>query len=247
MYVRFDVGTDVATLGAWDASRGAQIATGEGWKRWSDRLDADADEGHIFLIKTGGDGGGALDVYVDEPVPGSIAKDLTRVEGEFLLALPTGELIVDGVEYYRTATPAPKASTPARVRPGDYVVRCYEWANDEAPPKSEEELERLVGRADIAYYDRMNHVGCWLGLAMVLLFPVWWYLFGFLVAFPLTIITFLGSFHVHGWIKKRDARYQRLLEVIPTYRLQREDPSYVLELRYVADRAGLRGGSVSAS
>jgi hypothetical protein len=234
-------------LGAWDASRGAQIATGEEWKRWSDRLDADAEAGNIFLIKTHGDGGGAFDVYIDEPIPGSILKHLTRVEGEFLLALPSGDLIVDGVEFYRTPKGAPKASKPARVRPGDYVVRCYEWADDEAPPKSEEELERRVGRADIAYYDRMNHVGCWLGLAMVMLFPVWWYLFGFLVAFPLTLLTFISSFHVHRWIKKRDARYQRLLGVIPTYRLGHEDPSYVLELRYVTDRTGLRGGAVSST
>jgi hypothetical protein len=70
--------------------------------------------------------------------------------------------------------------------------------------------------------------------------------FGFLVAFPLTIITFLSSFHVHRWIKKRDARYQRLLEVIPTYRVQLVEPSFVLELRYITDRAGLRGGSVTA-
>jgi hypothetical protein len=47
-------------------------------------------------------------------------------------------------------------------------------------------------------------------------------------------------------MKKRNARYQRLLEVIPTYRLQREDPSYVLELRFIDDRGEMRGGSVSA-
>jgi hypothetical protein len=92
----------------------------------------------------------------------------------------------------------------------------------------------------------MNHVGCWLGLAMVVLFPVWWYLWGFPIAFAVTVVTFLSSFHVHGWMKKRNARYQRLLEVIPTYRLQREDPSYVLELRFIDDRGEMRGGSVSA-
>ena len=245
MYVRFNVGTDVAMLGAWDASRGAQVATAAERKKWSETLDADAEAGQVFLIGTGGDGGGPLDVYIDDPVPGSVAKDLTRVEGEFLLALPSGELIVDGAEFYRTSKDAPRASKPARVRPGDYAVRCYEWTNDEAPPKTEEELERVVGRADVTYYDRMNHVGCWLGLTMVLLFPVWWYLWGLLVAFPLAIVTFISSFHVHRWILKHSARYQRLLEVIPTYRLQREDPSFVLELRFISDRGDLRGGSVS--
>ena len=246
MYVRFNVGTDVAMLGAWDASRGAQVATAAERKQWSETLEADAEAGHVFLIGTGGNGGGPLDVYIDEPIPGGVSKDLTRVEGEFLLAVPSGELIVDGAEFYRTTKGAPKASKPARVRPGDYTVRCYEWTNDEAPPKTEAELERLVGRPDVAYYDRMNHVGCWLALAMVALFPLWWYLFGFLVAFPLTIVTFISSFHVHRWIKKRDTRYQRLLEVIPTYRLEYQDPGFVLELRYVSDRTGLRGGSVSA-
>jgi hypothetical protein len=246
MYVRFDVGTDVATLGAWDASRGAQVATAAERKSWSETLEADVEAGRVFLISTGGDGGGALDVYIDEPIPSTVSEALTRVDGEFLLALPSGELIVDGAEFYRTSTAAPKASKPANVRPGDYVVRCYEQKDDEVHPKTEEELERVVGRADISYYDRMNHVGCWLGLTMVLFFPVWWYVFGFLVAFPLTIITFLSSFHVHRWIKKRDARYQRLLEVIPTYRVQLVEPSFVLELRYITDRAGLRGGSVTA-
>jgi hypothetical protein len=246
MYVRFEVGTDVAMLGAWDASRGAQVATAEERKRWSETLEAESEAGHVFLIGTGGDGVGVLDVYVNEPVPNPVKENLTRVEGEFLLAMPTGELIVDGAEFYRTGKGAPKASMPARVRPGDYAVRCYEWTNDETPPKTEEELERLVGRADIAYYDRMNHLGCWLGLAMVVLFPVWWYLWGFPIAFAVTVVTFLSSFHVHGWMKKRNARYQRLLEVIPTYRLQREDPSYVLELRFIDDRGEMRGGSVSA-
>jgi len=246
MYVRFDVGTDVAMLGAWDASRGAQIATKAEWKQWSDLLEADAEAGQIFFMKTGGDGGGPVDVYIDQPVPTGVLEDLTRVEGEFLLSLPSGDLIVDGAEYYRTAKGAPKANQPARVRPGDYALRCYEWADPEAPPKSEKELERIVGHADIAFYDRMNHMGCGLGIAMLLLFPLWWYLWGFPIALPLTVVSFVGSFHVHRWIKKRNKRYQRLLQIIPTYRLDRADPAFVLELRYVSDRAGLKGGSVSA-
>ena len=245
MYVRFNVGTDVATLGAWDASRGAQWATAAERKKWSETLEADADAGHIFLISAGSDGSGALDVYIDVPVPEGVSKDLTRVDGEFLLSLPSGELIADGAEFYRSPDGPLKESKPVRVRPGDYAVQCYEWTDDEAPQKSEAELERVVGRSDVAYYDRMNHVGCWLGLAMVLLFPLWWYLWGLFVAFPLTLVTFISSFHVHRWIKQRDARYQRLLRVIPTYRAQLINPSFVLELRYVTDRAGLRGGKAS--
>lgn len=246
MHARFNVGTDVAMLGAWDAQRGSQIASAAEWKKWSDLLEADAAAAHIFLVKTGADGGGPVDVFVDEPVPQDILKDLTRMEGEFLLALPTGDLVVDGAEFYRTPKDAPTANHPARVRPGDYLVRCYEWANVEAPPKSEAELERLVGRADVAYYDRLNHIGCWLGIAMLLLLPIWWYAWGLWVAIPLTVVTFVSSFHVHRWILKSNKRYQRLLEVIPTYRLRHEDPGFVLELRAIIDRTGLRGGSVQA-
>src|SRR4051812_16716169 len=105
MKARFDAGTDVAMIGAWDAERGAQPFTAEEFKRLSDTLDADATAGHIFVLHTGGDGGGAVDVYVDEPIPDATMARLTPLGDECVLALPSGSLIVDGVEHYRARKP----------------------------------------------------------------------------------------------------------------------------------------------
>src|SRR5512133_1821196 len=84
MKARVDAGTDVAMIGAWDADRGA-----------------DAEQGHIFVLHTGADGGGPVDVYIDEPVPADVMQRLTPIGDELVLALPSGTLIVDGVEHYR--------------------------------------------------------------------------------------------------------------------------------------------------
>jgi hypothetical protein len=247
MYVRFDVGTDVAMLGAWDTRRAAQVLTGDEAKNRADVLTADAEAGYVFWINTGADGGGPVDVYVDETPVSDIKRSLTFLGGDFLLSVPSGELIVDGAEFYRASTDSVKERRPARVRPGDYAVRCYEWTDVESTPKTEAELERLVGRADVVYYDRLNHIGCWSVIAMVLLFPVWWYVWGFTIGLVVMVVSTSGSLHLHRWILKRNKRYQRLLEIIPTYRLQHEDPGFVLELRFISAREGLRGGSVSAS
>src|SRR5215218_6862695 len=89
MNARVDAGTDVAMIGAWDAQRGAQPVTAEEYKRLSDTLDADADAGHIFVLHTRADGGGQVDVYVDEPIPSEVMTRLTVQGGEFVLALPS--------------------------------------------------------------------------------------------------------------------------------------------------------------
>ncbi len=77
MKARVDAGTDVAMIGAWDAQRGAQPFTAEEFKQLSDTLDADATQGHVFVLHTGADGGGPVDVYVDEPIPAEVMARLT--------------------------------------------------------------------------------------------------------------------------------------------------------------------------
>src|SRR5688572_27864061 len=99
MKARFDAGTDVAMIGAWDAQRGAQPFSADEYRRLSDTLDADAAEGHVFVVYTGADGGGPVDVYIDEPIPGDLMGRLTPVGDECVLALPSGSLDVDGVEH----------------------------------------------------------------------------------------------------------------------------------------------------
>jgi len=246
MRARFDAGTDVAMLGAWDAERNTRPFTPAEWSRLEATLDADAAAGHLFLIHTHADGGGAIDVYADEPIPDDVKAHLTPLGGEFLLVLPTGALCVDGAEYYRARKPDTRVSARAvTMPPGDYALRCYEYEGEEEAPTSEKDLARLVGREDLAYYDRMNRTGCLGGLLMLLLFPLLWFVVGWIVALVVTVVAFVSYFHVHAWFLRRNERYARLRDVVTKFRLEGADPTFVLELRSVPNRAGLSGGSVS--
>jgi hypothetical protein len=245
MKARFDAGSDIAMIGAWDAERGSTPFTASESKHIPETLDADAAAGRLFFVRTGGDGGWPVDVYIDEAIPGDVQTQLVPAGGEFLLALPSGKLVVDGVEYYR-AKPAPGSDGSVAVPPGRYSIRCYTAKDEERPPKSEEALEKLVGRKELAHYDRMNVAGCLGGASTLLLFPILAFPLGWKVALAVTIVVFVSFFHVREWVLKRNARYQRLDQVIPAFRRENEDPLFVFELRTIADRGVLtRGGSVS--
>src|SRR5690242_10230842 len=129
MKARFEAGTDVGMIGAWDLDRGARPFSPEQYRRLSEALDADAEQGHLFVIHTGADGGGPVDVYIDEAVPDEKVSHLTPLGDALMLALPSGTLMVDGVEYYRAKNPdATRSSRAVTVPAGGYLLRCY------APP-----------------------------------------------------------------------------------------------------------------
>src|SRR5687767_5600663 len=101
MHRRVDAGTDIAMVGAWDQSRQAPEVCHANPPLEASLLESDAKEGHLFVIHTGADGGGPIDVYIDAEVPSSIRKKNNAKEGgvkEFLLSVPTGKLVVGGVE-----------------------------------------------------------------------------------------------------------------------------------------------------
>jgi hypothetical protein len=248
MKARFDAGTDVAMIGAWDAQRGAQPFTAEEFKRVSDTLDADAEQGHLFVLHTHADGGGPVDVYVDEAIPTEILARLTPLGGEFVLALPSGTLVVDGVEHYRSRKPDSVSSDRAVPVPaGDYALRCYTAKDDEqeATPRSENELEAIVGKDELRYYERVTRAGCLAGLLMLLLFPILMPFLGWKIAFGTTVVVVVAYFNVREWMLRRNARFARLRERVTAFRLQHQEPTVVLELRRIQDRAGLTGGSAS--
>jgi hypothetical protein len=247
MKARFDAGTDVAMIGAWDARRGAQPFTAEEFRQLSDTLDADATEGHIFVLHTGGDGGGPLDVYVDEPIPDETMARLTPLGEEFVLALPSGRLIVDGVEYYRAKKPDASQSDRAVSLPaGDYVLRCYAPTDaEEAKPESEKDLEAAIGTNELRYYERMTRGGCLTGALLLLLFPALLPFVSWKIAFPVTLGVVVAYFNVREWLLRRNKRFARLREQIVTFRLGAQEPTFVLALRRIEDRAGYTGGSAS--
>jgi hypothetical protein len=232
MKARFDAGTDVAMIGAWDAQRGAQPVTPEEYKRLSDTLDAEADAGHLFVLHTRADGGGHVDVYVDEPIPSEVMARLTAQGDEFVLALPSGSLMVDGVEHYRARKPDAAASDRAVPVPaGDYGLRCYAAEDEEEAPRSERDLETILGKDDFRYYDRITRGGCLIGALLLLLLPALWPVFGPKVAVATSIVVVVAYFNVREWVLRRNARFVRLRQTITAFRLQRQEPTFVLELR----------------
>ena len=231
MKARIDAGTDVAMIGAWDAQQNATPFTAAEFADHQHSLERDVSRGALFLIHTGGDGGGPVDLYIDEPAPPEVLARVTPVAGEARLSLPSGALTVGGVEDYRSPeAPLIGPGSIVQVPAGDYTVRCYVAKDDEREPGSEKALRRLVSPADIKYYDTVNQRGCAAGALTLLLFPVLAYPLGWKIALPITIVIFLAFFPVMQWALKRNARYQRLNAIIPTHRIQQGDPTHVFVL-----------------
>jgi hypothetical protein len=247
MKARIQAGTDIALIGAWDASCNARPLAASANQRAV--LEADAAEGHLFLLETHADGGGAIDVYVDQAIEQEVLARLRPVPADgkpFLLAVPTGALLVRGAEDYRAGAPiATTDRSVVRIPPGDYGVRCYAPTDPEREPASEAELRKLVGEGDLAYYDRTNRAGCLIGVLLLLLFPINLFPFGWVTALAITVVVVLAYFALRAKLLERNERYQRLHKVIPPFRLRTEDPWLVLELRRVPARAGLAGGIAS--
>ena len=137
-------------------------------------LERDAAEGRLFLIHTGSDGGGPVDVYVDESAPASLHARITPIAENVLLSVPSGALMVGGVDDYRS--PKARLTGPdsvIQIPAGDYALRCFVANDAEQEPSSEQRLRDALPAADIKYYDRINSRGCIAGALMWLLFPLW--------------------------------------------------------------------------
>jgi len=247
MKARFDVGTDVAMVGAWDLERGARPFSPEESKRLPEALDADAAEGYLFVLHTGADGGGPVEVYIDEPVPDATLAGLTPLGDALILALASGKLIVDGVEHYRAKNPDPaRASRAVTVPAGNYLLRCY-TPRDEAQgvtTAAGHDLESVVGEDEVRYYERVTRSGCLIGLLLLLLFPLLGPIAGWRVAFAATVVAVIGFLYGREWLLRRNPRFARVREAVTAHRLGAREPTFVLELRRIEDRAGLTGGSV---
>jgi hypothetical protein len=234
MRARFDAVTDVAMIGAWDAHRGAEPFTAEESKRLSETLDAEATAGHLFVVNTGADGGGPVDVYIDEVVPPDQLARLTPLGDDCILALPSGSLVVDGVEQYRASKPATARSTDQAVvvEAGDYTLRCWVSKDDAEPtPGSEHDVEAIVGAGELRYYERITRLGCLAGFGLLLLFPLLLPFFGWKGAAIATIVTIVAFFNVREWLLRRSPRFMRLREAVVAARHQHRGPTFVLELR----------------
>ena len=229
-------------IGLWDAARDA---TPRPWKS-ADQLERDAAEGHLFLLHTGSDGGGLVDIFIDEDLPPVISNIVRPLGREYLLTAPSGRVVVGGVEDYRSAKPRITGDNSVLTLPaGDYRLRCYAMPDEDEVERSEESIAKAVGAENLRYFDRMTNLGVGIGCATpVVIFPLLLFLVSWKIALPVAIVAFVGYFHVMQWFLQRNRRYAELDKLITPMRSIAEPPQFVFELRRITDRAGLTGGSV---
>ena len=247
MKVRIETGTDVAMLGVWDASRSTLPLDEKGFAGIAEMLEQDSADGHLFLIHTGADGGGPVDVYVDEEPPGKVLKGAKSItDRDYLLRVPGGRVAVGGAEDYRARQPINTSEKSIVELPaGDYALRCWSGPEEsEGSSASEKEIHKAVGKENVRYFDRMNNIGCAASALVLLLFPVltiwlrWW------MALPITFLAWLGYFGAMQWVLTRIPRYRALQAVIPAMRQAAAEPDFIFVLKRAEPPHELRGGSV---
>lgn len=252
MRKRIEAGTDIAMIGAWDISRNAVVLTENWGRKYEDALERDTRAGHLFLIHLGGDGGGPIDVFVDEEIPPSLQKHVTRKPSEFLLRIPTGRLMIGGVEDYRSAkTQITGEESMVKVPFGDYLLTCFVGEEEaELHQPTQAELEQAVGAEDLRYIKRIDRNGC-LGYLTFLLFPALCPLVGWIWALIITVIVVPTFFYIREVaFLNRNQRYQRINKAINAAHLAasaKDSPILVFQLRKVDYTPELKGGSLRLS
>lgn len=247
MRLRLVAGSDIARLGVWDAARLPDSPPHRRTPVHQAEIQADANNGVLYIIETGADGTDTIDLYVDECPPPGLIRHFCQIGEKRLLVVASGKIRVDGLEYYR----APPETTPlanlVELPSGDYGITC--WANTEEEVSggpSEEALRAAMGEAEHLYYRRRHrHTG--LGCLGLLLFPVLWPWLGWKWSLAIAGVVVLGWFHFREWWLKRDLRFQaarRKHEQLMGQHATECSATMILVLRRLTDRNGLTGGSV---
>jgi hypothetical protein len=248
MKARVEAGTDVAMIGAWDASQADGALHKISYKRLMSTLHEDAVAGDLFLIHTGADGGGPIDVYVDEAIPDNVLLEIEKQPGEFRLRVPTGRLVVGGVEDYRSLKP--KITGPDSIvslPAGDYELGCYVGKEEEYDGVSKSTLLNSLGTDDYVYWRRRENTGCLGFLSLPLSFAIAVYAFNWKIAVPVSLVVVILWFHCREWILRHNARYQRIHSVVQELHRQAEakaPPTFVFELKRLQDDSSLKGGEI---
>ena len=247
MKTRIQVGTDVAMIGIWDASR-SEIFPGSKQNSSLSFLENEAIKGHLFFVLTGGDCGGSVDLYIDSNMPEESRKRSKQLGREFLLSVPSGKAVVGGVEDYGSKTP--KITSPdsvISVPPGDFAVSCFRIEETEDDPSPYALLEKRVGREETKYFEKTNKLAMLIGFSTLLSFPFLGYFFGWKWALFASGFIFIASFHVMERMFKSSARYQSLskqYEEALKESQQQGLPLFVFELRPILAHENIKGGSV---
>ena len=239
MRTRIQVSTDVAALGIWD--RGEPTAVAE---RNVTTLEALARQGEACIVRMGGDCGGAVDVFVNEDIPAELVAESTPISEERTVVIRSGEVVIDGVEYFGTAKRmSSETASVCRLPNGVYRTRIRLTKDEDKLPEpaSEKEIRRIVGSGEVDYYDKTNRNGLLLGLTTLLILPALLFVMPWFVAVPITLGVFISYFHVQEWILRRNPRFQKAAEKIVPLRLAHERP--LLAVQFSKWDGALLGGS----
>jgi len=222
---RLEVSTDAGSLAIWDAAAPASGGT----------LEDAARRGQACILRMEGDCGGAVDVFVDQPVPADVLADTSPLGEEQTIAIRSGEMVVDGIEYFDPKQPQANANTICGLPNGTYrvAVRRLRDEDELGEPLSEKELRTVVGAANVEYYDRINRNGMLIGLSTLLLLPLLLFVTRWYVAAPMTLVVFLGYFPVMHWVIYRNPRYRALHEQVQVLRYGNERPLLAIQLSRV--------------
>ncbi|HXI68904.1 MAG TPA: hypothetical protein VNN22_00955 [Verrucomicrobiae bacterium] len=248
MKTRIEAGTDIAMIGAWDAGRNDAALAGVSGKKLDQVLEEDCTAGNLFLLRTGADGGGPVDVYVDSAVPDDVRKQCRAAKREFLIFVPSGRLVIGGIEEYRSG-PAKLAAAGSvvAVPGGNYALRCLVPKGEiHLDPPTRAELEATVGAEDSRYYRRIQMFALSAYFGVPLLFAGLIFLLGWKKA--LTVAAAVG-FICYGLVRliSRNERFRRVARAeneLWQQAHQRGLPTLIFELRRVSDTAGLSGGAL---
>jgi len=246
MKQRIHVGTDIATIGAWDANCNQSPVAKRWGKVWDQTLKEDAAKGDIFLIYTGADMGGSIDIYLDTEVPAEVKAASRPPDRDFLISVPTGRLVVGGAEDYRSDKPGITAeNSVVQIPPGNYSLRCY-IGNPGSEETGENPGESTIPPEDYAYFQKIQKRTL-LGCLTPLLFPVLAWFVGWKIALPVTVVVFFSYFPIRERLLRRNTRYQQVLKALDEAEQRAQEtapPDFVLELRPLKGVADLKGGSV---
>ena len=248
MKTRIDAGTDIAMIGVWDAGRNDSALAGTFGRKLEQMLEQDCAAAHLFLLRTGGDGGGPVDVYVDSVVPEDVRKQCRAAKREFLISVPSGRLVVGGIEEYRSGgVKAAAADSAVEVPGGNYSLRCLVPKEEvHFDPPAPAELRAMVGAEDHQYYRRIQK------LVLVTYFGVL-FLFGGLIiplgwkkALAIAAAAGLMGYGLMRFISgnERFRRVARAENELWQQARARGLPTVILELHRVDDTSTLSGGTL---